>query len=213
MASPLSRGWLSGTLRRLVLRGQDGDTDDLAETVVLHLVRGAGLDGVASMARPRVGGVRRPLLGLRRSETEALCADLGLTPIVDVMNSEPRFRRVRVRNEVMPLLADVAGRDVAALLARHAVVTADEVALLDDLSAEIDPAAPWALRDAPPALARRAVRRWLLANRVGDGRSVDAATVDRILSVAAGHSEACDVTIGWRVHRRAGVIRLVAPEP
>ena len=185
--------------------------DDLAETVVLHLLRGSGLDGVASMARARPGGRSRPLLGIRRAETEALCSQLGLRTVVDEMNADRRFRRVRVRHEVIPLLSDVADRDVTPLLARHAEVTADDAALLEHLSADVDPTARWGLRDVAPALARRAVRRWLASEGVGAGRSVDAATLDRVLAVADGTRVSCDVTGGWRVQRTGGQLRLVRP--
>src|SRR3954447_13204597 len=50
--------------------------DDQAETVLLNLLRGSGLDGLAAMAP----GVSRPILALRRAETRALCADVGLVP-------------------------------------------------------------------------------------------------------------------------------------
>ncbi len=186
--------------------------DDLAETVILHLVRGAGLDGVASMARVRPGGVCRPLLRLRRADTEALCVSLGLSTVADEMNADRRFRRVRVRSEVIPLLSDVADRDVVPLLARHAEVTADDVALLEQLSTDINPTARWGLRDVAPALARRAVRRWLVAGGVGAGRSVDSATLDRVLAVADGTSVACDVGGGWLVRRTDGQLRLARPD-
>ena len=68
--------------------------DDRAEWVLLALLRGAGLDGVASM-----DPARRPLLGLRAAETRALCRDLGIATVDDPHNADPRFRRVRVRHE------------------------------------------------------------------------------------------------------------------
>ncbi len=185
--------------------------EDLAETVLLHLMRGAGLDGIASMARPRPGGVQRPLLALRRAETEALCASLGLSTVTDAMNTDPQFRRVRVRREVLPLLDDVAERDVVPLLARHAEVTADDVALLDELARGVDPTQRWGLRDVAPALARRAVRRWLVSSGVGGGRAVDAATIERVLAVAAGSTPRADVEGGWQVERTNGTLRLTRP--
>lgn len=187
--------------------------DDLAETVVLHLLRGSGPDGVASMARQRIDGPVRPLLALRRAETVALCAAVGLTPLDDPMNHDPRFRRVRVRGEVLPLLDAIAQRDVAALLARHAQLTADDVAVLDALAEEIDPSDARALAVAPVALARRAIRRWLTDTGVGDGYVVDAASVDRVLAVARGESVATEVAGAWRVERSQQRLRVTPPAP
>ena len=74
--------------------------DDQAETVLLNLLRGAALDGLAGMDPGR-----RPLRRLRRAETRALCAELDLTPVADPSNDDPAFRRNRVRHELLPLLA------------------------------------------------------------------------------------------------------------
>ena len=185
--------------------------DDLAETVLLNVVRGAGLDGLAALARSRPGGPRRPILGLRRRQTVELCARLGWDPVQDAMNADPRFRRVRVRGEVLPLLSSVAERDVAAVLARQAYLAADEADLLDRLAAALDASDAVALRRAPVALARRSMRRWLVESGVGDGHPLDAACVERALRVAAGHDVACDLNGGWRLVRTAQRLRVMRP--
>jgi len=172
--------------------------DDQAETVLLNLLRGAGLDGLAGM-----GPGRHPIIGLRRAETHALCAEMGLTPVHDTSNGDPAFRRNRVRHELLPLLDDVAQRDVAAVLARQAEVLGEEAALLDALAADLDPNDARALAAAPAPLARRAVRAWLR-----DGHPPDAATVDRVLAVARGEARSTDVGGGRRVARTGQRLRL-----
>ncbi|MCC5951069.1 MAG: tRNA lysidine(34) synthetase TilS, partial [Acidimicrobiia bacterium] len=109
---------------RLAALGADialGHTaDDRAEGVLLALLRGAGPHGVGALR----AGPRHPLLALRRVETEALCAAWGLDPVQDPTNADPRFTRNRIRHEVLPLLAEVAGRDPVPLLVRHAELSA-----------------------------------------------------------------------------------------
>ena len=139
--------------------------EDQAETMLLNLIRGAGIDGLAAMARPVPGGPQRPILGLRRSETVALCRGLDVPVLADPMNRDRQFRRVRVRQEVLPLLDDVAQRDVVAVLARQARLFAADAALLDSLAATLDPLDARALHSAPVPLARRAIRRWLEIGR------------------------------------------------
>ncbi len=104
--------------------------DDQAETVLINLLRGAGASGLAAM-RP---GPTKPLLALRRAETVALCADLGLDPVIDPSNADRRFLRNRVREEVLPLLCDVAKRDVVPLLLRTGELLRDDDDLLDELA-------------------------------------------------------------------------------
>ena len=180
--------------------------DDRAETMVLNLLRGAGPDGMAARLEH---GARRPLLALRRSETRALCAALGLDPVDDPSNADPRFVRNRVRAEVLPLLDDVAGRDVAALLVRQARAFADDADLLDELAGSLDVTDARALASAPPALARRAVRAWLRST--GEGLPPDAASVDRVLAVARGDAVAAEVAGGRRVARTGGTLRIEPP--
>lgn len=182
--------------------------DDQAETVLLNLVRGAGLDGLAGMAP-----ATRPLLGLRRSETRSLCAALGLDPVTDPSNDDPAFRRNRVRHELVPLLDAIAERDVAPVIARQAGLVRDDAQLLDELAAAIDPTDAAALARAPVPLARRAVRRWLRTAGPGGAEryAPDAAATSRVLSVARCEALACELAGGWRVARTGRRLRLEPP--
>jgi tRNA(Ile)-lysidine synthase len=156
----------------LVLLGHT--LDDQAETVLLGLGRGSGPRSVAGMREldPPWG---RPLLGVRRAVTAAACAALGLTPWTDPHNSDPRFQRVRLRTEVLPLLEDVLAGGVAAALARTAEQLREDLDVLDEQAGDVLAAAsasPGAssavdldvavLAQAPAALRRRVLRRWLL---------------------------------------------------
>jgi tRNA(Ile)-lysidine synthase len=187
--------------------------DDQAETVLINLLRGAGLDGLAGIRAEAPGRPRRPLLRLRRSETAGLCEAVGLAPLDDPTNRDPSFVRNRVRAEVLPLLCEVSGRDVVPVLARQAALLADEAALLDELAAGLDATDARSLQDLPAPLARRAVRRWL---RAADGASPErhppsAAEVARVLAVAAGAAQACEIAGGRRVARTAGRLRVENP--
>lgn len=107
--------------------------DDQAETVLLGLGRGSGPRSIAGMP-PTAGPFRRPFLELRRAETERICAAAGLEYWSDPHNDDPRFRRSRLRHEVMPLLEDVLGGGVAEALARTAGQLRDDVEFLDALA-------------------------------------------------------------------------------
>ena len=185
-----------GVLPAEVLTGHTAD--DQAETVLINLLRGSGTAGLAGMRRER-----RPLMRLRRQETEALCDELGLVPLRDPMNNDDRFQRVRVRHELIELLGDIAKRDVVEVLVRQADVMRDDDDLLEELAAMIDVEDAKALATAPVALARRAVRQWL-ANPLPP----DAATVERVLAVARGDATACEIGNGREVrrsHQRLGI--------
>jgi tRNA(Ile)-lysidine synthase len=170
--------------------------DDQAETMLLNLVRGAGLDGLGAMR----AGPTKPILALRRADTWALCVDRGFDQVLDPSNDDPVHLRNRVRHEVLPLLDDVAGRDVAAVLARAASIVAADADLLDALAAALDPTDAKVLAAAPVPLAARALRRWLEV----DGYPPDAAAVARVLAVARGEIRATEVAEGLRVGRTGG---------
>ena len=189
--------------RRTVL-GADALTghtaDDQAETTLLALLRGTGATGLAAM-QP---GPAKPILALRRWETHQLCARLELQVVDDTSNADPRFRRNRVRHELLVIMNDIADRDVVPLLTRASDLLRDDDALLDALSAEIDVTDAKALTAAPLPLARRAIRRWLAL----DGQPPDAATVDRVLAVASGDAIACEPGGHRRVERSEQRLRL-----
>jgi tRNA(Ile)-lysidine synthase len=140
--------------------------DDQAETVLLGLGRGSGPRSIAGM-RPWTPPWGRPLLSVRRVQTEQACRAAGREPWVDPHNSDPAFTRARLRAEVLPLLEDVLGGGVAPALARTAELMADDLAALDALADDaLTDAADGAqlvarvLRGRPGAVRRRALRRW-----------------------------------------------------
>ncbi|HEX4217941.1 MAG TPA: tRNA lysidine(34) synthetase TilS [Acidimicrobiales bacterium] len=175
--------------------------DDQAETVLANLLRGAGVDGLAGMR----AGARHPILALRRWETVALCGQLGLAPVIDPSNQDPRFLRNRVRHELLPLCSSLAGRDLVPVLARQAELLAGDADLLGALSELVDPTDGRALADAPEPVGRRAVRSWL---RGEADHPPSSAAVERVLAVARGRAKAAELPGGRRVERSGGRLSL-----
>lgn len=111
--------------------------DDQAETVLLGLARGSGARSLAGMAAG-TGRYRRPLLQIRREQTRAACAAVGLEPWDDPHNNDRAFTRARVRWELMPVVTEVLGPGAAEALARTAeLLRADADALEAIAAAEI----------------------------------------------------------------------------
>jgi tRNA(Ile)-lysidine synthase len=163
--------------------------DDQAETVLLGLGRGSGARSIAGM-RPSDPPWYRPLLGVRRHHTHAVCAEVGLSGWDDPHNHDRRFTRVRLRAEVLPLLEDVLGGGVAEALARTAAALREDTEALDDLAHDVQVTAEvggalnvTAIAELPVALRRRVIRGWLLAGGAagltdGQIRAVDALVAD-----------------------------------
>lgn len=145
--------------------------DDQAETFLLRLARGSGVDGLSGMAptRPLTSRVRlvRPLLGVPKARLRATLEAAGLTAVEDPSNRDKSYDRVKVR-EMMPLLAELG------LDAERLVRTADRMrrarAALDlktgELRASVETASPFGhididregWRAAPEELALRLLR-------------------------------------------------------
>ncbi|GAA5122073.1 tRNA lysidine(34) synthetase TilS [Pseudonocardia adelaidensis] len=144
--------------------------DDQAETVLLGLGRGSGARSLSGM-REWDAPWCRPLLGLRRAVTRAACEAAGLPVWDDPHNSDPRFTRVRLRHEVLPLLEEVLAGGVAEALARTARQLREDGDALDAVAADLlgrasDPDPRSGLRlgpldGVPAALRRRVLRAWL----------------------------------------------------
>jgi tRNA(Ile)-lysidine synthase len=175
--------------------------DDQAETVLVNLLRGAGMRGLSGMQR----GPSHPILQLRRSDTVALCNALGIAVFHDPSNDDDRFQRNRIRHEVLPLLQSISQRDVVSVIARQAELVRDDDALLDELASAIDPTDAKAIAAAPQALARRALRMWL-----AHPYPPDLATVERVLCVARGETPGCDIGGGRQVKRSQQRLKIIA---
>lgn len=115
--------------------------DDQAETVLLQLLRGAGMPGLSGMpvlqVRPDLMGctipMARPLLGISRTELETLARKSGLKHVEDESNTELRYRRNALRHAVLPALGNQfpGWREAIGRTARHAQAAQS---LLDDLA-------------------------------------------------------------------------------
>ena len=173
--------------------------------MLIRLLRGAGATGLAGI-RP---GPTKPLLALRRADTVAVCSHLGITPVIDPSNTDPTMWRNRIRHEVLPMLAEISGRDPVPVLTRTADVLRSDDDLLDHLAATLDPTDADGLLDAPPPLARRALRAWL----TDGGYPPDRAALDRVMAVVRGETVACELVGGRRVARTGRRLRIVGPEP
>ena len=190
-----------GVLPQGVMTGHTAD--DQAETILINLLRGSGTRGLAGM-QPTA---QRPLLHIRRSETQALCDALGISVFNDPSNDDERFQRNRIRHEVLPLLESLAKRDLVPVLTRQADLLRDDDDLLNELAGALDPTDALALANAPVALSRRAIRSWLTNPLVPDS-----ATVERVLDVARGNTLACDIGLGRQVRRSQQRLRITEPE-
>ncbi|MDP6793322.1 MAG: tRNA lysidine(34) synthetase TilS [Anaerolineales bacterium] len=126
----------------LILVGHNGD--DQVETVLMHLLRGAGLSGLrgmrpltpmTAMRLPTAATISmelqlgRPLLEVTRAEIEAYCREHGLQPRHDATNADTTFFRNRLRHEILPLLASVKPNLHASLRRMANVLGEDQLVL------------------------------------------------------------------------------------
>ena len=190
--------------------------DDQVETVLLNLLRGAGVAGAAAMRAERSQGkagqahgpvLARPLLAVSRAEIEAYAAQHELCWIDDESNNDPHFRRNYLRHEIMPRLEEKFP-GVQKSLARAAGHFAEAADLLDDL-ARLDRAvllgpsgriAVSALNALPRARACNLLRhQWAAAGfRAPDERWVNEALQQ--LATADAQSEICLTTVDGALH-------------
>ena len=180
--------------------------DDQAETVLLGLGRGSGPRSIAGM-RAVDGRWVRPLLGIRRETTRAACAAEHRAYRDDPQNADPRFTRVRLRTEVLPLLEDVLQGGAAEALARTAGLLRDDLDALDALAAALTPDGPVldvaALREHPRAVRTRVLRSW-----AGIPLSaVQLRALDALLTDWHGQGPV-SLPSGRVVHRSSGMLHL-----
>jgi tRNA(Ile)-lysidine synthase len=195
--------------------------DDQAETVLMRALSGSGAAGIAGI-RPVAGPWVRPLLEVRRAETEAFCRSLGLRPRQDPSNRDQRYLRNAIRLRGLPALERATGRDVRDALARTGALLREDDAELARLAglAFADIAVPGprergtvelratALASAPPAIAGRVVLR--AAHTLGAVPT--RADVEAVVDLAAGRpGRSRSLSAGLRARRAGAYVRLARP--
>lgn len=177
---------------RTILLGHSAD--DQAETLLLRMVRGTGIDGLSGMA-VHAGDLCRPLLRVRREDLHRFVANEGLEVAHDPTNDDLQHARNRLRHEVMGSLTTL-GPDVVGALARLAELAGDDAAWLDeatDLVVEevvrrVGPARSVpldVLGQQPVAASRRLVRHMVMQAR-SDPMPPTAAQVEAVRLLEAG---------------------------
>ncbi|MFT2818214.1 tRNA lysidine(34) synthetase TilS [Leifsonia sp. A12D58] len=192
--------------------------DDQAETVLLGLARGSGATSLQGMASES-GRYLRPMLAIRREQTRQFCSDSGLTPWNDPQNADPRYARVRVRQNVLPVMEAELGPGVAEALARTAAQLREDSAALDEMVLEFieeicEPAeagiaiSVGALEANPPALRQRIIR-FVVESEFGVSlERVHTLAVSRLVTDWHGQ-KALDLP-GVRVNRQDGLLVFTA---
>ncbi len=129
--------------------------DDRAETVLINLVRGAGIDGLAAM-RAREADIVRPLLAVSRRQVEAYLVARGVVARLDATNLDRSYRRNAVRSELIPLLERYNPR-IRRTLARSAQALAADADYLEHEARRAMDAARLPSAEGTVALDRHAV--------------------------------------------------------
>jgi tRNA(Ile)-lysidine synthase len=187
--------------------------DDLVETFLMNLFRGAGPAGFRGMREVisrRVSGTEleivRPLLGIWREEIDAYVKAHRIVFRDDVTNESLDPVRNRVRRRVIPYIEKQLGRKVRTAVWRAALIAADEADWLEGLvdgkqseAVEMDAAK---LRAQPRALQRRTIHKWLQSRGVGD---LDFDLIERVRALVDPGAPAAKTNLprGRHVRRRA----------
>ena len=158
--------------------------NDQAETVLYRILRGSGVSGLAGIRAVTSEGLVRPLLSLWRRDVEAWLRERHIAWREDETNADPSYARNRIRHRLLPLLRAEYNPRIDETLARMATLAADDEQYWEgrvgDLPLTFEVSR---ISAAPPALARRIVRRAIELVK-GDLRQIDFAHVEAILELA-----------------------------
>jgi len=188
--------------------------DDLVETFLINLFRGAGTAGLASIrevSTRRIGDVDltilRPLLGVWRSEINDYVRKHRLKFREDASNKNLAPLRNRIRSRVVPYLKRTLGRNIRQSIWRAAMIAAEQENWIDNHlldSNDVDLSVK-KLRDLPIALQRRQILNWLRKQNVS-GVSFD--VIERVRLLLDQQSRVAKINLPQdrHVRRRAGKI-------
>jgi len=190
--------------------------NDQAESVLLGLARGSGTKSLSGM--PAENGIYlRPMISISRTTTEAACKEAGLNIWEDPHNSDQRFTRVRVRENILPILERDLGPGVIEALGRSAKILREDSDALDQWAQEafaaIDPTSIEIelLASLPVAVRARVIRLAIYAQGAPAG-SISAdhlAPIEALVTAWKGQGPS-SLPGGVKVARISGRLSLLA---
>jgi tRNA(Ile)-lysidine synthase len=188
--------------------------DDLVETFLINLVRGAGTTGLSGMREVSTRlidnidlAIVRPLLGTWREEIDRYLREHRIKFREDASNKNLNPLRNRVRHRIIPYLEKILGRNIRPAIWRASTIAAEEEAWIDSQfpdSSDIELSVA-KLRALPIALQRRAIFKWLRAQNISE---VGFDVIEKIRSVLEPDARVAKVNLAQdrHVRRRAGRI-------
>ncbi|MGH9880920.1 MAG: tRNA lysidine(34) synthetase TilS, partial [Pyrinomonadaceae bacterium] len=201
--------------------------DDQAETILMRLIRGSAAEGLSGTEciRPldNDSSVRvvRPLLSwARRSDTEHYCRARRIRFRVDEMNADERFVRVKIRQQLLPLMQSFNNRIVEALTRTATLLREDAAALSEQANlllqqateagsaprnkTQIPPVNVSILANAPAAIRRRALRQWI-SQALGHVRRIEMVHLLAVEKLLEGNrGRVAELPKGAKVTRKGG---------
>ncbi|WP_302654466.1 tRNA lysidine(34) synthetase TilS [uncultured Clostridium sp.] len=110
------------------------NANDQAETILMRMMRGTGLEGLVGIKAVREGGIIRPILCLNRSEIESYCAENHLMPRIDKSNMERIYSRNKVRLDILPYMKENFNKDIIDTLNRMALILSKDNEYIEEQS-------------------------------------------------------------------------------
>ena len=191
--------------------------DDLVETFLLNLFRGAGQSGLAAMREVSTRCIDdvdltivRPFLSIWRAEIDSYVSGYRLKFREDASNKNLRPLRNRIRRTVIPYLEKTLGRNIRGNIWRTATIAAAEESWLENQLPEAGQVRDLSvnkLRELPVALQRRAILNWLRGQSVSE---VGFETIERVRSLLDPRAHVAKVNLAKDRHarRRSGRVFL-----
>jgi tRNA(Ile)-lysidine synthase len=188
--------------------------DDLVETFLINLFRGAGaagLSGMRAVSTRRIDhlnlAIVRPFLGVWRKEIDIYVREHRINFREDASNKNLNPLRNRIRHRIIPYLEKILGRNIRPAIWRAAAIAGEEEHWIEkQLPGSTDVQFSVArLRALPAALQRRAILRWLRAQKISE---ISFDLIERVRSLADHDAATAKVNLPRDRHarRRAGRI-------
>lgn len=198
--------------------------NDQAETVLMNLMRGCGIDGLKGMEYCS-GRIIRPLLDIGRDDIEAYCREYSLDPRTDSSNLTGVYMRNRVRLELIPYMEKLYGCDIIESINRMTLLLKDDSHFLEASAADSfnkciagcgDGTVILSISEITglhPALQKRVVRLAIKAVK-GNLKEIESSHVESILEICSRGKTGAQVCLpaGLAAVRSYGMLKLQRAE-